>query len=88
VRGRNVTRAGKRSGVVDLNGWVASWGQKTSGECARRPFAGVLMISGQTLKWDSSLRKVTAPGQGVCLRVEDREVDANHEAGAFNPCQC
>jgi hypothetical protein len=62
VRGRNVTRAGKRSGVVDLDEWVASWGQETSGECEHWFVPSVVMISGNTLKWDLSLRKVTSLG--------------------------
>jgi len=68
-----VTRAGKCPGVVDLGGWVASWGRQTSGECARlRVLAR--RTSSQTLKWGQSLRKVTSPDKGGCLRAENREV--------------
>jgi len=68
-----VTRAGKRSGMVNLGGWVASWGQKPrESVCVSRMLA--TGIPGQTLKWGLSLRKVTSSGQDGCLRVEYREV--------------
>jgi len=69
-----VTQVGKAWECVDLGEWVAPWGRETSGEYVRGRKAAS-RISGQTLKWGPSLRKVTSPGQGECLWLEDREVD-------------
>jgi hypothetical protein len=85
VRGRNVTRAGKRSGVVDLDGLVASWGQETSGECAFGGFAGA-GISGDTLKWDPSLRKVTRPARaGASVSKTARWIELKPRGGSVQP---
>jgi len=68
--------------MVDLHGWVALWGQETSGECgaARRRDRG--LNSGVGPKPEEGHR----PGNGCVPPFEDREVDPNHEAGASNQC--